>query len=77
MVVSVIAVKSEMKTVGCKEFTFEYDGSGVMVLSQLRHASLSAQNCTVKFALFYAGNPKLGKALKDEKIVVDDNWDKE
>ena len=40
-------------------------------LSELWHKSLSAQDYTVKVALFHEGNPKLRTDMKNKKAIFD------
>ena len=56
---------STMKVVGDEEFKYDMVGKGVMFFLELWHKSISAEDGTVKMALFYKGNAKLKKFLKE------------
>ena len=54
-----------MKVVGDEVFEYDMVGKGVMFFSELWHESKSAEDGTVKMALFYKGNAKVKKYIKD------------
>ena len=48
-----------MKIVGCNEFVYNEVGKGVMFMSMIWYESLSADDGTVKVALFYGDNKEV------------------
>ena len=66
-----------MKLVGWNKFTNVHPGSGVMFLSKLLHTLLSAQDGTVRIALFCEGNQKLRRDMKKKQEIVDAYLDNE
>ncbi len=61
---------STMKVVGDEEFKYDMVGKGVMFFLELWHESIYAQDGTVKMALFYEGNAKVKRFLKDQEKIV-------
>ena len=71
IVVSVIFAltdsKSKMKAVGGEEFEYNGVEKGVLFISELWNESISADDGTVKTALFYEGNKAVKNHVKGMK----------
>ena len=60
-----------MKVVGGEDFEYNGIGKGVLFISELWHESISANDGTVKIALFYEGDKAVKSHVKRKKKIVE------
>ena len=61
-----------MKVVGGEDFEYNGVGERVLFISELWHESISANDGTVKIALFYEGDKAVKRHVKRLKKIVED-----